>query len=60
MKITLEIPDTTVAAFFDFVYTDGRQYLMQGHSITTDELQSGKTIIIEKGDLKDDCKGGDE
>ena len=49
MKITLDIPDRTVAAFFDFVYWDGRGANMQGHSIPTDELYDGAEIKIEPG-----------
>lgn len=52
MKIVLEIPDGTVAAFFDFVYLDERGANMQGHSITTDELYDGSEIKIEAAPTK--------
>lgn len=52
MKITLDIPDGTVAAFFDFVYWDGRGANMQSHSIPTDELYDGAEIKIEAGPTK--------
>lgn len=49
MKITLDIPDTTVCAFFDFVYGDNMftGLKMQGHSIETDELYDGAEIKIK-------------
>lgn len=49
MKITLEIPDGTICAFFDFIrttYTDG--LVMQGHSIKSDELYDGAEIKVEE------------
>lgn len=52
MKITLEIPDGTVAAFFDFVYWDERGANMQGHPIPTDELYDGSEIKIEAAPAK--------
>lgn len=48
MKITLEIPDTTVCAFFDFVYYGRTGTRMQGHSIETSELRDGAEIKIEE------------
>lgn len=44
MKITLDIPDRTVAAFFDFVYWDERGANMQSHSIPTEDLYDGAEI----------------
>lgn len=49
MKITLDIPDTTVCAFFDFVYFTETGLAMQGHSIQTDELKNGGVITIKEG-----------
>ena len=51
MKITLDIPDKTIAAFFDFVYGDNMftGLKMQGHPIETDELYDGAEIKIEEG-----------
>lgn len=49
MKITLEIPDATVCAFFDFVYFTETGLVMQGHSIETDELKNGGVITIKEG-----------
>ena len=46
MKITLDIPDTTVCAFFDFVYYTNNGMAMQGHSIPSDELFDGSEIEI--------------
>lgn len=47
MKITLDIPDSTGCAFFNFVYTDKRgQVMMQGHLIDSDDLYDGAEIKI--------------
>lgn len=57
MRITLDIPDSTVCAFFDFVhYTDGyRGMAMQGHSIGSDELYDGAEIVIKQEDGADNA-----
>ena len=47
MKITLEIPDGTLCAFFDFIRTSNTGLVMQGHSIPSDELYDGAEIKIE-------------
>lgn len=49
MKITLDIPDSTVCAFFNFIYytTNCSGMLMQGHSIETDDMCDGAEIKIE-------------
>ena len=50
MKITLDIPDSTVCAFFNFIYytTNCSGMLMQGHSIETDDMYDGAEIKIER------------
>lgn len=56
MKITLDIPDGTLAAFFDFVY-QGDYYpsmMMQGHSIGSEELYDGAEIEIKAAGVQDD------
>ena len=58
MKITLDIPDRTVAAFFDFVYWDERGANMQGHLIPTAELYDGAEIIIKPGPIKEEANNG--
>ena len=52
MKIILDIPDTTVCAFFDFVrYENGFDGMtMQGHPISSDELYDGSEIKIKSVD----------
>ena len=50
MKITLEIPDTTKCAFFDFIYGARSGMMMQGHSIESDELYDGAEIKIDESD----------
>lgn len=47
MKITLDIPDTTVCAFLDFVYYTNTGMAMQGHSMPSDELFEGAEIKID-------------
>lgn len=46
MKLTLDIPDTTLCAFFDFVYYTDTGVSMQSHSIGTDEMFDGSDITI--------------
>ena len=47
MKITLEIPDGTMCAFFNYVYTDKNwDANMACHSISTEELHKGDTIVV--------------
>ena len=55
MKITLDIPDGTVCAFFDFVWSDYHGGLsMQGHSIKTDDMYDGAVIEIKKAGADDE------
>lgn len=49
MKITLEIPDTTICAFFDFVYYGSSSLMMQGHSIEGSDIYDGSEIVIRPG-----------
>ena len=54
MKITLDIPDSTVCAFFDFVYyRSGESHMsMQGHSMDSDDLYDGAEIRITPVETK--------
>ena len=54
MKITLEIPDGTICAFFDFIRATNTGLVMQGHSIKSDDLYDGAEIKIDSmdGDVK--------
>lgn len=54
MIITLDIPDETVCAFFDFVRYDNGCYFMQGHSISSDELFDGNIVVIAKKETDND------
>lgn len=47
MKITLEIPDNTICAFFDFVWGDIFGLTMQGHSIEKSLLYDGSVITVD-------------
>lgn len=54
MKITIDMPDSTLCCFLNFVkYTDNG-LAMQAHSITSDELYDGSEVMV-----KDVDKGGD-
>lgn len=46
MKITLDIPDNTLCAFFDFVHGGFLGLTMQSHSIPKDEMYDGAVITI--------------
>ena len=45
MKIVIEIPDTTVGAFLNYVYYTSTPLSMMCKSISTDEIQSDKVIV---------------
>ena len=48
MKITLDIPDTTICAFFNFVYRSNKfGLLMNSAGIISDKLYDGSEIKIE-------------
>ena len=55
MKITLDIPDSTVCAFFNFIYytTNCSGMLMQGHSIESSDMYEGAEIKIEPMEKRD-------
>ena len=48
MKITLEIPDSTVCAFFDFIRDTNTGFWMQSYGIKTGDLYDGAEIKIEE------------
>lgn len=45
MKITIEMPDTTVCAFFDYVFYTNTGMRMASKQISTDDIQSGDVIV---------------
>lgn len=45
MKITIEIPNTTACAFFNYVYSTSIGMNMASRQIDTDEIQSGEVIV---------------
>lgn len=47
MKITIEIPDTTVCAFFDYVYYTNTGMSMASKQISTDDIQGGEVIVCD-------------
>ena len=56
MKITLDIPDTTACAFFNYVYVNKDTYGMSlgVKSLGSDDLVDGNEIKV------DPSKGGDD
>lgn len=50
MRITLDIPDSTVCAFFNFIYytTNCSGMLMQGHPIESSDMYEGAEIKIDQ------------
>jgi hypothetical protein len=52
MKITLDIPDNTRCAFFDFVFGDYLGMSMQCRPIESDELHDGAVIVIKSKEEK--------
>ena len=47
MQITIEIPDTTACAFFDYVYYTNTGMSMASKRICTDDIQSGEIIVCD-------------
>lgn len=52
MKITIELPDTTICAFVSHVYTDERGLQMGCKSLDTDAIKSAKE---KEAVPEDDC-----
>ena len=48
MKVTIDIPDTTMAVFVSMIWEDGRAYNMSTSSLDTDDLRSGKAIKLPR------------
>ncbi len=53
MKITIEIPDTTVCAFLNYIYYTSTGMSMMCKSISTDEIQSNKVIVCNPETLEE-------
>lgn len=47
MKIMLDLPDTTMAVFINYIFHDGEGVVMKTKTIN-DELYSGNAIKCEK------------
>ena len=45
MKVTFDLPDSTKAAFLNFVYEDKKGFLMEVISVATDGLYDGSIIV---------------
>ena len=48
MKITLEIPDGTLCAFFDSVVNTDTGLMMFSHQIGSNDLEDGNTIKLPR------------
>ena len=59
MKITIEIPDKTVCAFFDYVYYTNTGMSMASKQIGTDDIHSREVIVCDT-DHKNEKGGGFE
>lgn len=44
MKVTFDLPDSTKAAFLNFVYENEKGFLMEVISVATDGLYDGSII----------------
>lgn len=54
MKITLDIPDTILCAFFNYVYRDGVSMMIGCKLLDSSDLKDGAEIKIEPKDLQQD------
>ena len=45
MKITIEIPDTTACAFFNYIYGTSSGMNMACRRIDTDDIQNNEVIV---------------
>ena len=52
MKITLDLPNDTLACFVNFVRGDMFGLTMQSHSIPASELTEGAVITITPGEVE--------
>ena len=48
MKITLEIPDGTICAFFDSVVNTDTGLMMFSHQLGSNDLKDGNTIKLPR------------
>ena len=46
MKITLDIPDETICAFFNYVYYEDRDMFMNGYGMDKQEMYDGAVIDV--------------
>lgn len=47
MKITLDIPDTTMGAFFTYVYQGEYAMLLEGNILDSSDLKDGALIKVQ-------------
>ena len=54
MIVTFDIPDTTQCMFLSYIFIKGKDMLMAVDRVDTDDLRSGKTIIVPEYEEKND------
>ena len=47
MKITIEVPNTTVCAFFNYVFVGDTGMSMGVKQIDSDDMKSGKVLVCD-------------
>lgn len=53
MKITIEIPDTTACAFFNYIYSTSSGMSMTCRRIDTDDIQNNEIIVCNPETLEE-------
>ena len=47
MRITIEVPDTTRCAFFNYIYTTSTGMNMGVKQIDTEDMKGGKVLVCD-------------
>jgi len=53
MKVTIDIPDTTMAVFVSVMWDGFAVYKMGTYALDTDEIRSGKTIKLPRKEVEE-------
>ena len=53
MKVTIDIPDTTLAVFVSMMWDGFEVYKMGTYVLDTDEIRSGKTIKLPRKEVEE-------
>jgi len=54
MKVTIDIPDTTMAVFVSMIWDGFAVYKMGTYVLDTDDIRSGKSIKLPRGNEDDE------